>query len=150
MEKAKNELLILGNNSTLDDLVSVLKTFKDEHLSARYKGSRTIAEILQHIHCSQNCMYLNDFIMNNKRNCECNAPKTIKEAISNIEEMKSYFTQIIKELNETDFKKEFTTEWGQDLTKEKALFQSITHTSYHLSEICFIAGLNNFYQGTLG
>jgi hypothetical protein len=143
-------LLIEGNNATLGDLYSVLETFNDKNLQYKYKDSRTIAQIIKHIACSQNCMYLDEFILGEKGKCTCQEPKTIKQALKIVQDLKVYYAKIVKGLDKDELAKTFTTEWGQSLTKELALFQSITHTAYHISEICFLAGLGGFYKGTLG
>ena len=143
-------ILIEGNRSTINDLCGVVATFTDDNLKYKHQDSRTIAEIIQHIICSQNCMYLNSFVLGKKTKCNCHTPKTVKEAIKAINGLDPYFAEVVNSLESEDYQVKFKTEWGQELTKELALFQSVTHTSYHISEICFLAGLGGFYKNTMG
>ena len=57
---------------TLLDLHRVIETFSDENLRFSFNGSRSIAEILQHIQCSQNCMYVDDIVLGKKNHCTWN------------------------------------------------------------------------------
>ena len=70
--------------------------------------------------------------------------KTVREAQKRIAETFQKTVELWEKLTPEDFQKEIQTEWGQVLTGELALFQSITHTHYHVSEICFLRGLGGF------
>ena len=77
-------------------------------------------------------------------------PKTAKKAQKSIVEVYKRTLEIWEKLDKKDFQKEIKTEWGQVLTGELALFQSVTHTAYHLSEICFLRGLGGFPTNVMG
>lgn len=77
-------------------------------------------------------------------------PKTAQGAQQRIIETYQKTIELWQNLGQEDFQKEIKTEWGQVLTGELALFQSITHTHYHVSEVCFLRSLGGFPTSVMG
>lgn len=146
------KLLLEGLADSHSKLYSVIESFKDKNLT--YKNSavknRNIGEMVSHIVCAQVCFYTQKLVQGEDIKCECFVPKTIKEALEMIQENLDRISRIWTEIDEKEFEKEVRTEWGQVMTKEVALLQSIEHTMYHVGEICFLAGMGGFYKGVLG
>ena len=79
-----------------------------------------------------------------------NLPQMVTDAQTRVVETFSKTVELWKGLKAEDFGRKIKTEWGQTLTGELALFQSITHTHYHVSEICFLRGLGGFPTKAMG
>ena len=146
------KLLLEGNVDVHAQLYLIVETFKDEHLSYKHPEvkSRTIGELISHTLCTQRCYFTDSLVLEKKEKCECKIPTNVKEALEMIQENLDQITKIWSKIPMKELEKEFKAEWGQVMTKELALFVSIEHYMYHVGEICFIAGMGGFYQGTLG
>lgn len=146
------KLLLEGNADAHSQLYSVVETFKDEHLS--YKNpdvkSRTCGEIISHTVCTQSCFFTNSLVLGKKEKCECKVPASIDDALKMIQGNLMNMSKTWQDISVEELETEITTEWGQIMSKELALFQSIEHFMYHVGELCFLAGMGGFYQGTLG
>jgi hypothetical protein len=143
-------LLIEGNIDAHSQLYEVLSSFKDKDLTYKFKDNRTISEMISHTLCTQYCFYTHTLVLGKECKCPHSNPRTVNKATGMIEKNLDDVTKIWSQLKEKSFKEEFKSEWGQILTKELALFQSIEHFMYHVGEICLTAGIGGFYRGTLG
>lgn len=145
-------LLIEGASDAHAQLYSVIESFKDADLSYKHKkDDRSIAEIVSHALCCQYCWYTRELVLEKETQpCTCRAEKSVVKTLKNIQQNQKRVAQTWKQISQKELQKEFKTEWGQVMTKELALFQSVEHMMYHVGEICYIAGLGGFYKGTLG
>lgn len=148
------KLLIEGNSDAHSQLYSVIGSLEDKNLTYKHPSvkNRTIAEMISHALCTQSCFYTSVLVLGNKEGCnpECRVPKSVPEALKRIQTNLNNVTRKWSKLSEVDLGKEIKTEWGQVMTEEIALFQSIEHMMYHVGEICFLAGIGGFYKGVLG
>lgn len=146
------KLLLEGAADVLGQMYSVVETFKDEDL--KYENpdikNRTIGEMIYHSLCAQICFYTHEVLLNKKEECKCKVPETIKEALEMIHSNLDTITKIWPQIRKDKLNEVFKTDWGQTMTKENAMLQSVTHMMYHIGEICFLAGIGGFYKGTLG
>lgn len=143
-------VLIEANNMALTDLYNVISSLSEADLSYRFNKLRNIKEILTHIKCSQNCLYINKYVLQNENVCDCKDLNKINDILIMIENLKLFFIEAINKISEKDLNEKVTTEWGQTLTKRQLFIQITAHTYYHISEICFISGLGGFYKNVLG
>lgn len=145
-------LLLEGNSDAHSQLYSVVESLKDEHLGYKHPKvkNRTIGEMVSHAICTQYGFYTCSLVIGKECKCECGEPKTVKEALELIQKNLDEITKLWKKFTKEELQKEIKTEWGQVMSKELALFQSIEHIVYHVGEICFIAGIGGFYKGVLG
>jgi uncharacterized damage-inducible protein DinB len=140
------------NADMLTNLRSVVESLKDEHLSYRPDNVkvRTIGELVSHILCTQECYYTNELVLEREEECTCSSPNTVKEALRMIDEYEKRILDVWGGISVSELMKEFDTEWGQRLSKELALFQSIEHSMHHIGQICLIASIGGFYKNVLG
>lgn len=146
--------LFMGNEDTWNSMMAVISDLKPEQLAYTYPNykQRSIAEMINHTMDSQYLFYTKHLVMGEEtpNNIYPNLAKTAEEAISRIVDTYTKTTELWKKITPAMLSKEIKTEWGQVLTGEPALFQSITHTHYHVSEICFLRGLGGFPTSALG
>ena len=146
-------LLLEGNSDTWYSLLSVIKDLTPDQLAYKHSGSnlRTIAEMINHALDTQYSFYTQNLILGQPyKQLYSDLPKTVEEAQKRIGDTFTKIVELWQDLKPQDFTKEIKTEWGQTLTSELALFQSITHTHYHVSEICFLRGLGGFPTKAMG
>jgi len=150
--KYPHSILIEGSADAHSQLYSVIESFKDTHLLYKHKDDdRTLSDIISHALCTQYCWYTQEIVLENKtKKCACKAELTIEKTLESIQKNLERTSRKWKQLSEKELQTEIKTEWGQIMSKELALFQSIEHMMYHVGEICYIAGLGAFYKGTLG
>lgn len=146
--------LLLGNTDTWSAMLEVIEDLTPEQLIYKHPGikQRRIAEIIDHALDTQSGFYTKHLVLGEEvpPTLYKNPPATSKEAQRRIAETFEKIMKLWQNLTDKDFAKEIKTEWGQVLTGELALFQSITHTHYHVSEICFLRGLGGFPTSALG
>lgn len=152
-EKCPLKTLFLGNKDTWDSVVTVIQDLKSKQLSYKHSSykHRTIAEMINHALDTQYSFYTNNLVLGKKYQVlKLPLPKTADAAFHNILKIYKKTVDLWRGLGNKDLTKKIKTEWGQTLTGELALFQSITHTHYHLSEICFLRGLGGFPTDVMG
>jgi len=146
--------LLMGNEDTWGSLVGVVEDLTDDQLQFKSKENpgRSIAEIIQHIPDTQYLFYTRSLVMEEKYAGPMfpKAPKTTKEAFDLLSDAYQKIVGVWQKITPKQLKREFETEWGQKLNGELALFQSITHTHYHVSEICFLRGCGGFPTKAMG
>lgn len=146
--------LLLGNADTWNSMLDVVSDLTPEQLSYKHPNikQRSIAEMINHALDTQYGFYTKHLVLGEEMpaNLYKEPPETAEEAQRRIVETYEKTVELWKGLAQEDFKKEIPTEWGQVLTGELALFQSITHTHYHVSEICFLRGLGGFPTSVMG
>jgi len=146
--------LLLGNEDTWSAFLQVIEDLTPDQLAYKHQdySQRTIAEMVNHALDTQYGFYTQHVVLGNPipENLYKDLPKTTEEGIKRVVEVYKKTCNLWKGLNEDVFRKEIKTEWGQVLTGELALFQSVTHTHYHLSEICFLRGLGGFPTQVMG
>ena len=148
-----SKLLLIGNEDVWNNFCAVVEDLTPEQMSYKHSGikQRSIAEIVNHALDCQNSFYTKSLVLGKKyEELKMSLPKTAKKAQKSIVEVYKRTLEIWEKLDKKDFQKEIKTEWGQVLTGELALFQSVTHTAYHLSEICFLRGLGGFPTNVMG
>ena len=146
-------LLLEGNFDTWSSMLAVIEDLTPEQLSYNHPNyeQRTIAQMITHAIDTQYSFYTQTLVLGRKyKELKLKLPKTKNEAIKMIVKTFKTTTNLWKNLKPKDFTKEIHTEWGQVLTGELALFQSITHTHYHVSEICFLRGIGGFPTKAMG
>lgn len=146
--------LLLSNEDTWSSMLSVISDLTPEQLVYKHPDieQRNIAEMINHALDTQYGFYTKHLVLSEEMpaNLYEDLPKTIEEAQSRIVETYKKIVELWENISQDIFKKEINTEWGQVLTGELALFQSITHTHYHVSEICFLRGLGGFPTKVMG
>lgn len=147
-------LLLAGNEDTWYSMLTVIEDLKPKQLAYKHEGikQRSIAEMINHTLDTQYGFYTKHLVLGAKMPADLykNLPKSVKEAQKRITDTYKKIVRLWRGLTQKDLKKKIHTEWGQILTGEQALFQSITHTHYHVSEICFLRGLGGFPTTALG
>jgi uncharacterized damage-inducible protein DinB len=146
--------LLLGNQDSWGSMLAVIADLTPEQLIYKHPNlvQRSIAEMLNHALDTQYGFYTQELVLGEKspKPLYENLAKTAEEAQQRIIDTYQKVFGLWKKLGEKDFAKEIKTEWSQTLTGELALFQSITHTHYHVSEICFLRGLGGFPTQVMG
>ncbi len=146
--------LLLGNEDTWGSMMAVIADLTPEQLTHKHPNyaQRSIAEMINHALDTQYGFYTKQLILGVKSPelLYENLAKTAAEAQQRIVAAYQKVVDLWGKLTAQDFTKEIKTEWGQTLTGELALFQSITHTHYHVSEICFLRGLGGFPTKAMG
>ena len=145
--------LLVGNEDTWNSFIAVISDLTPKQLAYKYPNysQRSISEMINHALDTQFCFYTISLVVGDEyKALDLVLPKTANEAFKNILEIYKKTVGVWKELKQTDFQKEIKTDWGQIMTVELTLFQSITHTHYHLSEICFLRGLGGFPTKVMG
>lgn len=147
-------VLLKGNEDTWNSLLAVVSDLTPEQLSYKHPGvsQRSIVEMVDHAIDTQYNFYTQTLVLREKNppKLYTSLPAGAEEATQRVVDVYSKTVKLWRKLKSEDFQKEITTEWGQVLTGELALFQSITHTHYHVSEICFLRGLGGFSTSVLG
>lgn len=146
--------LLLGNEDTWGSMIVVVADLTPDQITYKYPNytQRCIAEMVNHALDTQYGFYTKNLILGEKlpEPLYKDLAKTAEEAQQRILDTYQKVVNLWKNLGVQDFTKEIKTEWGQILTGELALFQSITHTHYHVSEICFLRGLGRFPTKVMG
>lgn len=146
--------LLAGNEDSWSSLVGVVEDLTDDQLQFKSKENpgRSIAEIIQHIPDTQYLFYTKSLVMEEKYSgpMYLEVPKTTAEVLDLLTEAYSKIVEAWQKITPKQLEREFDTEWGQKLSGELALFQSITHTHYHVSEICFLRGCGGFPSEVMG
>ncbi|PIR25941.1 MAG: hypothetical protein COV41_02435 [Candidatus Brennerbacteria bacterium CG11_big_fil_rev_8_21_14_0_20_43_10] len=146
--------LLLGNSDTWQAMSAVIEDLTQKQFAYQYTQikQRSIAQMLDHAMDTQYGFYTKKLVMGEDLppNLYKKPVKTVREAQKRIAETFQKTVELWEKLTPEDFQKEIQTEWGQVLTGELALFQSITHTHYHVSEICFLRGLGGFPTTAMG
>lgn len=145
-------LLLEGNSDAHVQLYSVVESLRDKHLKYKHADvkNRNIGEMISHALCTQYCFYSHQLVLGRECKCAHKTPKTIKVALDMIQKNLDDVLKLWEGMSKDELQREFKTEWGQVMSKELALFQSIEHIMYHVGEICFMAGIGGFYKGVLG
>lgn len=147
-------ILLMGNEDTWGSMLKVIQDLISEQLTYQYPNlkQRSIGEIVNHALDSQYGFYTKHLVLGEETPAPLykNLPQDAKEAQHQIVDTYAKTIELWKSLAVADFQKEIHTEWGQTLTGELTLFQSITHTHYHVSEICFLRGLAGFPTDVMG
>lgn len=148
------KLLLEGNQDTWSSMLSVVGDLNPDQLIYKYPNynQRSISEMVNHALDTQFGFYTKNLILGQKESEPLfyNLAKTADEAQKRIIDTYIKTIDLWTGLNDEVFNKEIMTEWGQVLTGELTLFQSITHTHYHVSEICFLRGLGGFSTTVMG
>ncbi len=146
--------LLLGNSDTWYAMSAVIEDLTPEQFTYKYPQikQRSIAQMLDHALDAQYGFYTKKLVKGEElpEGLYPGPAKNSEEAQKRIVETFKKTIALWEKLTPEDFRKEIQTEWGQVLTGEFALFQSITHTHYHVSEICFLRGLGGFPTNVLG
>ncbi|MDP3994635.1 MAG: DinB family protein [bacterium] len=146
--------LLLGNKDTWDSMLAVITDLTSEQLTHKQPNytQRSITEMINHALDTQYGFYTKQLVLGEKspKPLYENLAKTVAETQQRIVDTYQKVVNLWGKLTAQDFTKEIKTEWGQTLTGELALFQSITHTHYHVSEICFLRGLGGFPTKVMG
>jgi len=146
--------LLTGNADTWWSMSAVVKDLTPQQLKYSHPGikQRSIAEMVDHALDTQYGFYTKHLVMGEELPDPLyNVPAAdASEAQQRIADTYKKMVELWIGLTKADFQKEIPTEWGQVLTGESALFQSITHTHYHVSEICFLRSLGGFPTEVLG
>ncbi|KKU10825.1 MAG: hypothetical protein A2Z96_05595 [Spirochaetes bacterium GWB1_48_6] len=146
--------LLLGNIDTWQSMLNVIEGLTPEQLQYKHQGieQRSIAEMVVHAIDTQYGFYTKHLVLgeNIPPALYPDLSKTADEAFKMIGETFEKTLALWEKLTPEDFSKEIKTDWGQILTGELALLQSITHTHYHVSEICFLRGLGGFPTKVMG
>lgn len=146
--------LLLGNKDTWGSMMAVIADLTPEQLAYKHPNcaQRSIAEMIDHALDTQYGFYTKHLVLGEKlpEPLSENLAKTAEEAQQRVVDTYQKVADLWGKLTEQDFIKEIKTEWGQTLTGELALFQSITHIHYHVSEICFLRGLGGFPTQVMG
>lgn len=144
----------MGNVDTWSSILAVIADLTSEQLAYKHLGikQRSIAEMVSHALDTQYGFYTRHLVMGEETPASLypEPPKTTEEAQKRIVETFAKTVALWEKLKPEGFQKEIQTEWGQVLTEELALFQSITHTHYHVSEICFLRSLGGFPTTVMG
>ena len=146
-------LLIMGNIDTWSSMLAIIEDLTPEQLVYKHPNykQRCITEMTNHALDTQYSFYTQNLILGRPyKELYSNLPKTAAEAQKRIVKTFVETIKLWKGLTPDDFTKDIKTEWGQILTGELALFQSITHTHYHVSEICCLRGLGGFPTKVMG
>ena len=158
------KILLLGNQDTWGSMLAVIADLTPEQLTYKASGlasfaykhpnyvQRNIAEMINHALDTQYGFYTKHLVLGEDlpEPLYKNLAQSAVEAQLRIIETYQKVVDLWGKLTAQDFTKEIKTEWGQTLTGELALFQSITHTHYHVSEICFLRGLGGFPTQVMG
>ena len=145
--------ILMLNEDVHNALISVVKDLTPEQLnfSRPEIPNRTIAQMINHILDAQHRFFLKELIFKEKEaEPKFEPAKNINELLQRIEKYYQNIVNLYQKINPADFGKVIETSWGQKLSIELAAFQGITHTYYHVSEICFMCGLGGFYNKALG
>ena len=146
-------LLLIGNEDAWNNICAAVADLTSKQLSYKHPGikQRSIAGMVNHALDCQYGFYTKSLLLGEEyKILELSLPKTVEEAVKNVVDIYKKTLEIWEKLDKKEFQREIKTEWGQVLTGELALFQSITHTAYHLSEICFLRGLGGFPTNVMG
>ena len=148
------KLLLEGNEDTWSSMLAVVADLTVEQLAYKHPGynQRSIAEMVNHALDTQYGFYTTNLVVGEAlpKPLYKDSVKTVEETPQRIINVYQRIVRLWKSLKDKDLSKEIKTEWGQVLTGELALFQSITHTHYHVSEICFLRGLGGFPTQVMG
>ena len=145
--------LLMGNEDTWSGLLAVIEDLTDEQLkfkSTENPNQRSIAEIIKHVPETQYGFYTLILVLEKPGEVVFDKPQTVEEAKKMLADAYQKTVSTWLKITKEQLERKFTTEWGQELTGELALFQSITHTHYHLSEICFLRGCGGFPTKAMG
>lgn len=145
--------LLMGNEDTWVSLLEVIEDLTDEQLKFKSKENpkqRSIAEIIKHIPETQYGFYTLTLVLEKPEEVIFDEPQTVEEAKKVLSDAYQKIVSTWQKATKEQLERKFTTEWGQELTGELALFQSITHTHYHVSEICFLRGCGGFPTEVMG
>lgn len=146
--------LLLGNKDTWSSMMAVIADLTPEQLVYKHPNyeQRSIVEMTNHALDTQYGFYTKQLILGEKspKPLYENLARTAAESQQRIVDTYRKVIDLWGKLTAPDFIKEIKTEWGQTLTGELALFQSITHTYYHISEICFLRGVGGFPTKVMG
>lgn len=146
--------LLLGNEDTWGSMVAIVSDLTPEQLRYAHPNinQRSIAEMVNHALDTQYGFYTRKLVL-----CEDlpkplyeGLPETAKDALQRISDTYLKVVELWKGIDQEKLSQEIKTEWGQTLTGELALFQSITHTHYHVSEIVFLRSLGGFSTSVMG
>ena len=147
------KVLLEGNTDTWYSLLSVIEDLTPQQLVYKHPNyaQRCIAEMINHALDTQYGFYTQNLVLGQSyQPLYADLPGTVTEAQKRIAETFAKTVEVWKSLQPKDFIKEIKTEWGQTLAGELALFQSNTHTHYHVSEVCFLRGLGGFPTKVMG
>lgn len=145
--------LLMLNEDVYDALISVVQdlTLEQLNFSRPEIPNRTIAQIIDHLLDTQYRFFLKELIFGEKEpNSKLISAKSETELQKRISKYYQKTVGLYQKIKPEDFRKVINTPWGQKLSVELAAFQGITHTYYHVSEICFLRGLGGFYNKALG
>lgn len=145
--------LLMGNEDTWWGLLSVIEDLTDEQLKFKSKenpNQRSIAEIIKHVPETQYGFYTLKLVLEKPGEVVFDEPQTVEEAKKTLTNAYQKTISTWQKITKKQLERKFTTEWGQELTGELALFQSITHTHYHVSDICFLRGCGGFPTKVMG
>lgn len=145
-------ILLLGNEATWKTILAVISDLSSEQLAYKHPkyAQRSIAEMILHAMDAQYAFFTRHLLMGEKYTSFKKVPKTTKAAEKAIVKIYKSIVRDWKRFTQKDLKKKFKTDWGAALTGEIALFESITHTYYHISEICSLRGLGGFPTKAMG
>lgn len=144
--------LLEVNNDVHSQLYSVVETFGDNNLFHKIKGyDRTVAEVISHTLTTHQSYFIGHLSLG-KAVDDYSEPKitSVKDALGMIQKNLEETNDLICNMSQKDFTARIKTEWGQELTKEMAVWMGITQIMLHLGEVCVMAGNGGFYKGTLG
>ena len=148
------KLLLIGNEDTWNSMLSVISDLTPEQFTYKHPGikQRSIREIISHTLSTQYYFYTEHLVLGQKLSKQdpITQPKDIAEAQKQIINTYRQVTKLWQQLKPELFTQEIKTDWGQVMTCELVLFQSITHTHYHVSEINFLRGLGGFSTQVMG
>lgn len=145
--------LLMGNEDTWPSLVDVIEDLTDEQLKFKSKenpSQRSIAEIIKHVPETQYGFYTLTLVLEKPEEVVFDEPQTVEEAKKMLADAYQKTALTWQKISKEQLERKFATEWGQEMTGELALFQSITHTHYHVSEICFLRGCGGFSTEVMG
>ncbi|MBN2100419.1 DinB family protein [Candidatus Dojkabacteria bacterium] len=144
--------LLQVNNDVHSQLYSVVESFLDQNLKHMVKEyDRNIAQVISHTLTTERYYFIGHLAEGKSiENYDEPTIKTIKQALEMIQENLDQTNSQIENLSIEDLNTTIKTEWGQEMTKELALWQGITQIMLHTGEICLMAGIGGFYKGVLG
>ncbi|MDD3661967.1 MAG: DinB family protein [Candidatus Dojkabacteria bacterium] len=144
--------LLEVNADAHSQLHSVVESFSDENLSYKIDGyERSIGDVISHTLTTARYYFIGHLALGLSVD-DYSEPKiaSVKDALDLIQENLDEMSSLIEKLDAQDLASTIKTEWGQEMSKELAVWQGITQIMLHLGELCVMAGNGGFYKGTLG
>lgn len=145
--------LVWGSWDSWNNLMLVIEDLTEEQLNYCHPNieQRSIKAMVKHAIDTPYAFFTKVLVLGEKyQEIDLNSVDSLAGLQNKAVEYFQKTIDLWKTLTPEDLNKEIKTEWGQVLTGEQALIQAISHTNYHVSEICFLRGLGGFPTKVMG